>query len=83
MGLAGGCGTRRSGPNHGAGTSRLANADVILYDALVNEALLGLARPGAEPIYAGKRAGKTSCKQSDISRTLVSLARKKASACCG
>ncbi|MGA7674631.1 MAG: uroporphyrinogen-III C-methyltransferase [Rhizomicrobium sp.] len=58
------------------GLHAIANADVILYDALVNEALLGLARPGAEPIYAGKRAGKTSCKQSDISRTLVSLARK-------
>jgi len=54
----------------------IANADVILYDALVNEKLLALARPGAETIYAGKRAGKASCKQSDISRTLVSLARK-------
>ncbi len=43
---------------------------------LINEALLKLARPGAEIIYAGKRAGKKSCKQSDISRTLVSLARK-------
>jgi uroporphyrin-III C-methyltransferase len=58
------------------GLHAIANADVILYDALVNETLLGLARPGAELIYAGKRAGKTSCKQSDISRTLVSLARK-------
>jgi uroporphyrin-III C-methyltransferase len=58
------------------GLHAIANADVILYDALVNEALLALARPGAELIYAGKRAGKKSCKQSDISRTLVSLARK-------
>jgi uroporphyrin-III C-methyltransferase len=58
------------------GLHAIANAEIILYDALVNEKLLGLARPGAELIYAGKRAGKTSCKQSDISRTLVSLARK-------
>jgi uroporphyrin-III C-methyltransferase len=58
------------------GLHAIANADVILYDALVNEVLLKLARPGAELIYAGKRASKTSCKQSDISRTLVSLARK-------
>jgi uroporphyrin-III C-methyltransferase len=58
------------------GIHAVANADVILYDALVNEALLSLARPSAELIYAGKRAGKKSCKQSDISHTLVSLARK-------
>ncbi|HEY5237365.1 MAG TPA: SAM-dependent methyltransferase, partial [Rhizomicrobium sp.] len=54
----------------------IAHADVILYDALVNEALLKLARPGAELIYAGKRAGRKSCKQTDISRTLVSMARR-------
>ncbi|HEY0283428.1 MAG TPA: uroporphyrinogen-III C-methyltransferase [Rhizomicrobium sp.] len=58
------------------GLHAIAAADIILYDALVNEALLELARPGAEIVYAGKRAGKASCKQSDISRTLVSLARK-------
>jgi len=58
------------------GLHAIAGADAILYDALVNDALLALARPGAEVIYAGKRAGQRSCKQSDISRTLVSLARK-------
>ena len=58
------------------GLHAIATADVILYDALVNEALLSLAWPSAELIYAGKRGGKKSCKQSDISRTLVSLARK-------
>ena len=58
------------------GAHALQSADVVLYDALVNEALLCLARPGAELVYAGKRAGRRSCKQSDISRTLVSLARK-------
>jgi uroporphyrin-III C-methyltransferase len=58
------------------GLHAIASADVILYDALVNEALLGFARPGAERIYAGKRRGMKSAKQTDISRTLVSLARK-------
>src|SRR6185312_15298707 len=55
----------------------LQNADVVLHDALIDTTLLKLARPGVEVIYAGKRAGKRSCKQSDISRTLVSLAQKK------
>jgi uroporphyrin-III C-methyltransferase len=58
------------------GAHALAEADVVLYDALVNEALLKLARPNAELVYAGKRGGKASAKQSDISRLLVSLARK-------
>ncbi len=58
------------------GIHAIAQADAILYDALIDKTLLKLARPQAELIYAGKRAGKASCKQSDISRTLVSLARK-------
>ena len=58
------------------GLHALKQADAVLYDALVDERLLAQARPGAELIYAGKRAGKRSCKQSDISRTLISLARK-------
>ena len=59
------------------GLTAIAEADVILYDALVNETLLSLARPGAEIVYAGKRAGRKSCKQTDISRTLVAFARKR------
>lgn len=58
------------------GAHAIGQADAILHDALINPALLRLARPGAELIYAGKRAGVKSCRQSDISRTLVSLARK-------
>lgn len=58
------------------GLHAIAAADVIVYDALINDTLLKLARPGAEFVFAGKRAGKRSCKQSDISRTLVSLAHK-------
>ena len=58
------------------GLHSIATPDVILYDALVNETLLKFARPGAEDIYAGKRRGKASAKQGDISNQLVSLARK-------
>jgi uroporphyrin-III C-methyltransferase len=58
------------------GLHAIATADVILYDALVNEALLKFARPGAEVVYAGKRRGQASLKQGEISRQLVSLARK-------
>lgn len=58
------------------GIHAIASADVILYDALVNEALLKFARSGAEVIYAGKRRGQASIKQGEISRQLVALARK-------
>ena len=58
------------------GAHAIQGADAILYDALIDPALLKLARPGAELVYAGKRAGVKSCRQSDISRTLVSLAKK-------
>jgi uroporphyrin-III C-methyltransferase len=53
----------------------IAEADTILYDALVNEALLKFARVDAELIYAGKRGGKRSTKQTDISHDLIALAR--------
>ena len=59
------------------GLYAIAMADVILYDSLLNENLLRFAQPGAEMIFAGKRGGKHSCKQSDISRTLISLAGKQ------
>lgn len=58
------------------GLVAIATADVILYDALANDDLLKLARPGAELVFAGKRAGKRSCKQTEISRTLISLAKR-------
>jgi len=58
------------------GLHAIEHADVVLYDALVNPALLKLARARAELVFAGKRAGVKSCRQSDISRTLVALAKK-------
>lgn len=53
----------------------LRQADVIVHDALVNEDCLKLARPGAILEFAGKRGGKPSPKQRDISLRLVELAR--------
>jgi len=52
----------------------LQQADVVVYDALVSEDILKLMRPDAEKRYAGKRGGKPSWKQSDITDTLISLA---------
>ena len=55
--------------------SALRQADVIVYDALVEPAILEWARADAELIPAGKRGGRPSPKQRDISLTLVELAR--------
>ena len=54
----------------------LQQADIIIYDALVDEALLRWARPEARVEYAGKRGGKPSPSQRDISLRLVELARQ-------
>lgn len=53
----------------------LQTADVVVYDALVDERVLGLARPDCEMIYAGKRGGRPSPKQPAITAQLVSLAQ--------
>ncbi|MCE9650464.1 MAG: uroporphyrinogen-III C-methyltransferase [Parvibaculum sp.] len=53
----------------------LAHADVVVYDALVDETVLQFANPRAKLEYSGKRGGKPSPKQRDISAKLVELAR--------
>ena len=53
----------------------LGEADAVVYDALVDERILALARPGAALEFAGKRGGKPSAKQRDISARLIELAR--------
>ena len=53
----------------------LRSADIVVHDALVDARILALAHPNAELIYAGKRGGKPSPKQPDISARLVALAR--------
>src|SRR5437763_11511232 len=54
----------------------LTQADVIVHDALVGERVLALAGPQAELEYAGKRGGRPSAQQADISRRLIELARE-------
>jgi uroporphyrin-III C-methyltransferase len=53
----------------------LGGADVVVYDALVDPRILRLARPGAVLDYAGKRGGRPSATQPDISAHLIDLAR--------
>lgn len=59
----------------------IQKADVIVYDALVNDSILKLASAGSELFYAGKRGGKPSPKQRDISLKLVELARQGKRVC--
>ena len=54
----------------------LRSADVVVYDALVDSRILDLAAPAAQRIHAGKRGGKPSPSQPDISDRLVRLARE-------
>ena len=53
----------------------LRQADTIVYDALVDARILNLARADAAWEYAGKRGGKPSASQRDISLRLIDLAR--------
>ena len=54
----------------------LQTADVVVHDALVDDRILVLANADSELIYAGKRGGKPSPRQPDISARLVALARQ-------
>lgn len=57
------------------GLNAIQQADVIVYDALVGEDILAWARPDAQVDYAGKRGGKPSPKQRDISLKLIDYAK--------
>ena len=54
----------------------LQQADIIIFDALVDKSLLRWARTEAKVEYAGKRGGKASSKQRDISHRLIELSRQ-------
>ena len=53
----------------------LDQADAIVHDALVDPRVLALARPGASLEFAGKRGGRPSPRQPDITARLIALAR--------
>ncbi len=58
------------------GLECLKQADIIIYDRLLDERLLDIARPKAERIYAGKTAGEHIKPQNEINRLLVAKAKK-------
>ncbi len=54
----------------------IQQADVVVHDALVSEEILALLPDTAKIEFAGKRGGKPSFKQVDISNRIVQLARQ-------
>lgn len=54
----------------------LRQADVIVYDALIDEDSLAFAKPDVETEFAGKRGGRPSPKQNDITLRLIELAKQ-------
>jgi len=57
------------------GLKKLAEADVVLYDALVNKLLLRYAPRNALKLLVGKRAGRHIMMQAEINRMIVEMAR--------
>ena len=57
------------------GLKLLAQADVIVYDQLASPELLKKARPDAEILYVGKKAGAHALPQEGINQLLVDKAR--------
>ena len=56
------------------GLNALKSCDTVIYDALIDTALLGNAPAGAELICVGKRSGKHSASQEEINALLVEKA---------
>jgi len=54
----------------------MEQADVIVYDALVSRQILGCIKNPEKLEYAGKRGGKPSPQQDDITLRLIELARQ-------
>jgi uroporphyrin-III C-methyltransferase len=53
----------------------LESADAVLFDDLSSGPILALAKPGADLVGVGKRAGRASPKQDHVSRLLVDYAQ--------
>ena len=54
----------------------LQQAEVIVYDRLVSEQILDLARRDADLVYVGKERDKHTLPQEDINRMLARIAKK-------
>src|SRR5580698_6809888 len=55
------------------GVKALQTADVVLYDALVNDEMLDLA-PDAVKVYVGKRSGEHSYSQDAVNKLMIDYA---------
>ena len=58
------------------GAQALMQADVIVHDSLIDDKILEWKRTNAEVIFAGKRGGRPSPKQIDISLRLIELSKQ-------
>lgn len=58
------------------GINDLRQAEVCLYDVLMDEALLKYVPVGAERVFVGKRCGEHSVKQTDITTLIAKYARQ-------
>jgi uroporphyrinogen III methyltransferase/synthase len=58
------------------GMNDLRQAEVCLYDVLMDEALLKYVPAGAERVFVGKRCGEHSVKQTDITTLIAKYARQ-------
>jgi uroporphyrin-III C-methyltransferase len=56
------------------GIKALATADVVLYDALINEELLNYAPDAAIKVYVGKRSGDHSYSQDAVNKLMIDYA---------
>jgi uroporphyrin-III C-methyltransferase len=54
----------------------IKSGDVLVYDRLVQEEVLALAKPSAERIYMGKPVGKHDSRQDEVHELLVRKARE-------
>ena len=54
----------------------MQQADVVLYDRLVSDAILNLTRRDADRIYVGKRRADHAVPQGEINQLLVDLAKE-------
>ena len=58
------------------GAELLARAEVVVFDALVNQDLLRLAPKSAEFIYGGKRAAAHAIPQAELNQLLITKAKE-------
>jgi uroporphyrin-III C-methyltransferase len=70
-----------AGPGHPElitlkGHQLIRQADIIVYDRLIQEEVLGEARADAEKIYVGKRPGLHESRQERINQTMVEAAHR-------